>query len=268
MVRTRDRRWHGAATDGLAEPADANYCQIDMRSLLELRQLDAISASPHAERDPVVVVGSGLAGLLVALRAAPAVPVVLITKTALGDGNTVYAQGGMAAAVGPGDSIDAHVADTLAAGAGLCDADVVAEAVAAGPSSIAILEALGVPFDRDGRRLALGREGAHSADRIVHAGGDSTGARMIEALRAAVRADPRIEVREHTRVREILLSAGRVRGVRHRGHRRGARLDRGPCGGARHRRRRPAVLTDDEPGDRDRRRRRARRPCRGGGRGS
>ena len=184
-----------------------------MRSLLKLRQLDAIDVSPHGRSDPVVVVGSGLAGLLVALRTAPCAPVVLITKTALGDGNTAYAQGGIAAALGPEDSVGAHVADTLVAGAGLCDADVVVDAVAAGPASIAILQALGVPFDRHGAKLALGREGAHSADRIVHAGGDSTGGRVVEALRRAVRADPRIEVHEHTRVREILLAEGRVRGV-------------------------------------------------------
>jgi len=159
------------------------------------------------------VVGSGLAGLLVAVRAAAAGPVILVTKTALGDGNTAYAQGGIAAAVGPADSVDAHVADTLMAGAGLCDPGVVADAIAAGPSSIAILQGLGVSFDRDRDRLALGREGAHSADRVVHAGGDATGARIVAALHRAVRSDPRIEVREHTRVREILVAEGRVRGV-------------------------------------------------------
>ncbi len=161
----------------------------------------------------MVVVGSGLAGLLVALRAAGSGPVILVTKTDLGDGNTAYAQGGIAAAVGPADSINAHIADTLMAGAGLCDPAVVADAIAAGPSSIAILEGLGVPFDRDGDRLALGREGAHSADRVVHAGGDATGARIVAALRLAVRSDPRIEVREYTRIREILVAEGRVRGV-------------------------------------------------------
>jgi L-aspartate oxidase len=183
-----------------------------MRSLVKLRQLDAIDV-PHGGRDPVVVVGSGLAGLLVALRTAPSVPVILITKTALGEGTTAYAQGGIAAALGPDDSIGQHVTDTLTAGAGLCDAQVVRDAIAAGPSSIATLQRIGVQFDRDGATLALGREGAHSADRIVHAGGDATGARVVAALRRAVRADPRIEVREHTRVREILLGEGRVRGV-------------------------------------------------------
>ena len=107
----------------------------------------------------------------------------------------------------------AHLQDTLVAGAGLCDPAVVAAAVSAGPQSIAILQALGVPFDRAQGHLALGREGAHSADRIVHAGGDATGARVIAALRQAVRDDPRIVVREHARVREILVRDGRVRGV-------------------------------------------------------
>ena len=184
-----------------------------MRSFLALRQIDAIGVSARGERDPVVVVGGGLAGLLVALRAADAGPVILVTKTTLGEGNTAHAQGGIAAALGPDDSVSAHAADTLVAGAGLCDADVVADAIAAGPASIAILQAVGVSFDRDDARLALGREGAHSADRIVHAGGDSTGARVIEALRRSVRRDPRIEVREYTRVRDILVTEGRVRAV-------------------------------------------------------
>ena len=184
-----------------------------MRSLLELRHLDVNDVRSHGLGDPVVVVGSGLAGLLVALRAAPHRPVVLVTKTALGEGNSIHAQGGIAAAMGPDDHIGAHFKDTLEAGAGLCDPGIVAEAVAKGPESIAILQALGVPFDRDGARLALGREGAHSADRIVHAGGDSTGARIIEALREAVRLDPRIEVREYTRVRDIRMRDGRVGGV-------------------------------------------------------
>jgi L-aspartate oxidase len=188
-----------------------------MRSLTELRHLDANSADGHDRTDPVVVVGSGLAGLLVALRAAPNGPVILITKAALGEGNTIYAQGGIAAAIGAGDSPAAHLADTLEAGAGLCDPGIAADAIAAGPESIAILQALGVPFDRDDGHLALGREGAHSADRIVHAGGDATGVRIIEALRTAVRTDPRITLREHTRVREILVREGRVRGVRTEG---------------------------------------------------
>jgi L-aspartate oxidase len=184
-----------------------------MRSPLELRQVDGISHIGHGDRDPVVVVGSGLAGLLVAVRGAHAGPVILVTRTELGDGNTGYAQGGIAAAVGPADRVDAHLQDTLVAGAGLCDPGIVAAAVAAGPPSIAILQALGVPFDRDHGRLALGREGAHSADRIVHAGGDATGARVVDALRHAVRNDPRIIVREHTRVLEVLVRDGQVRAV-------------------------------------------------------
>lgn len=196
----------------LAASPRGNYCQIDMRSLLELRQLDVNTRSPE-DRAPVIVVGSGLAGLLVALRAARHGPVVLLTKTDLGDGNTGYAQGGIAAAVGPADSVAAHVADTIAAGAGLCDPRVVADALACGPSTIAILQSLGVPFDRTAGHLELGREGAHSADRIIHAGGDATGAHLVDALRGAVRSNPRIELREHTHVREILTRDGQVRGV-------------------------------------------------------
>jgi L-aspartate oxidase len=184
-----------------------------MSDLLHLRQSDVIPSLGRRERDPVVVVGSGIAGLLVAARAARSAAVILVTKTTLGDGNTGYAQGGIAAAVGPDDTPTRHFADTLAAGAGLCDPGVVADAVAAGPSSIAILQAYGVPFDRSDGRIALGREGAHSADRIVHAGGDATGASVVDALRRAVRDDARIEVREHTRVLEILVGDGQARGV-------------------------------------------------------
>ncbi|MFN8109800.1 MAG: L-aspartate oxidase [Thermoleophilia bacterium] len=170
---------------------------------------------PHSvdDRDPVVVVGSGLAGLLTALRCAAHGPVVLVTKGELGAGNTRHAQGGIAAAVGAGDTPAAHAADTLAAGAGLCDPEAVRIATQAGPRRIAELSRLGVAFDTAAGALALGREAAHGAHRVVHAGGDATGAAVVAALRATVLRDPRITVVEHERALRLEVRDGRVTGV-------------------------------------------------------
>ena len=169
--------------------------------------------NPH-DQDPVIVVGTGIAGCLVALGAAEQGPVIVVTKAELGEGSTRRAQGGIAAAVDGGDSVEAHLADTLRAGAGLCDVDAAAGICREGPAQIAVLLARGVVFDRDGGGLSLGREGAHSASRVVHAGGDSTGAHIVAALTAAVRADPRIELAEGERALEVLVRGGRVTGLR------------------------------------------------------
>jgi L-aspartate oxidase len=137
----------------------------------------------------LVVVGSGVAGLTAALDAAElGLRVVVVTKDATDAGSTRWAQGGIAVVVGdvPGDSVGAHVADTLAAGAGLSDAAAVTEIIAEGPAAVARLRARGAVFDpgTDGR-LARTREGGHSAFRVVHAGGDATGAEVERALVAA-----------------------------------------------------------------------------------
>jgi L-aspartate oxidase len=165
---------------------------------------------------PVVVVGSGIAGGLLALAAAEVGPVVMITKEALGDGSTRRAQGGIAAAIDGHDSIEAHIADTLAAGAGLCDREAVTRICREGPGQIAALLARGVDFDRRDGRLRLAREGAHSAARVVHAGGDATGAHIVGALGIALRIDPRIELAEDERALEVLVGGGRVMGLRSR----------------------------------------------------
>src|SRR6476620_6951122 len=111
-----------------------------------------------ADVDPLLVVGGGLAGLWLALRAAADGPVVLVTKAALGDGSTPWAQGGLAAAVGEGDSAAAHLADTLAAGAGLCVEDAARAICAEAPDRVADLVRAGVAFDHDGDGPALARE--------------------------------------------------------------------------------------------------------------
>ncbi|MCL3861460.1 L-aspartate oxidase [Actinotalea sp. K2] len=157
----------------------------------------------------VVVVGSGIAGLTAALRLRSRVPrVLLVTKGALGSGSTMWAQGGIAAALHPEDSPAAHHADTLAAGGGLCDPAAVDVLVTEGPGRVREMVAQGARFDTDADgTLALTREGGHGADRIVHAGGDATGAEISRALIAqldAVRTDPGIEVIEHALVLDLL----------------------------------------------------------------
>lgn len=164
--------------------------------------------------DPVIVVGSGIAGSLLALAAAEAGDVVMITKEALGEGSTRRAQGGIAAAIDGHDSVDAHIADTLAAGSGLCDLEAVTRICREGPGQVADLLERGVDFDRRDGRLRLAREGAHSAARVVHAGGDATGAHIVGALSAALRRDPRIELAEGERALEVLVRDGRVVGLR------------------------------------------------------
>ena len=170
-----------------------------------------------AASEPVLVIGSGIAGLLTAIRAAAHGDVVLITKGELGHGSTQYAQGGIAAAMGDDDTPAKHAADTIAAGAGLCDPEAVRITTEEGPRRIAELMRLGVAFDREDGRLALGREAAHGEHRIVHAGGDATGAGVVAALRAVVVRDPRIELAEHETALRLLVRDGRVTGLETRG---------------------------------------------------
>lgn len=164
----------------------------------------------------VVVVGSGIAGLTAALHAAEADNrVTLVTKGAVGDGCTGYAQGGVAGVYGPDDSAELHAADTITAGAGLSDADAVDVLVRGAAARIAELIARGVAFDRDADgRLLLGREAAHSHARIVHAGGDATGAAISRALVAAVRDDARVAVVERAMLLDLIVADGAVRGIR------------------------------------------------------
>lgn len=185
----------------------------------------------------VLVVGSGIAGLTTALevlRLQPGARVAVVTKAELGDGATAWAQGGIAAVLkddlaplAPGsasaDDVALHVADTLAAGDGLCVADAVAVLCGAGADAITALERRGLVLDRrpDGTR-ARGLEAAHSRPRIVHAGGDTTGAHIAAALGAAVRAS-RALLMEHTALVALVTAAGRGTAVT------GARL-RGPGG--------------------------------------
>jgi L-aspartate oxidase len=141
--------------------------------------------APTWERDvDVVVLGSGAAGLSAALAARPVRDVLVVTKDVLSAGSTAWAQGGLAGVLDPSDSLEDHVRDTLTAGAGLCDERVVRELVEEAPKSIRYLMRLGAAFDPDeaGTSIALTREGGHSHNRIVHSGGDRSGAEVQRTL--------------------------------------------------------------------------------------
>ncbi|MCO5968135.1 L-aspartate oxidase [Actinoallomurus soli] len=161
----------------------------------------------------IIVIGSGVAGLVTALRARTAGRVLLVTKALLDDGSTRWAQGGIAAALHPDDSPEEHLRDTLTAGVGLCDDEAVRVLVTEGPDAVRELIELGAEFDRgeDGR-VALTREGGHLKRRIAHAGGDATGAEVSRALLAKIK-DSGIEVIEHALVLDLLMEQGRAAGV-------------------------------------------------------
>lgn len=165
-------------------------------------------------RAEVLIVGSGIAALSAALAAAPR-RVLILTPGRLGrDGASHWAQGGIAAAMGAGDSVGLHAQDTLSAGVHHNHVGRVVELIAAAPELIDWLAALGARFDRsDDGRFSLGREAAHSAPRIVHAQGDATGAEVMRALTAAVRRAAHVEVREGFEARALLQSDSRVAGV-------------------------------------------------------
>ena len=169
-----------------------------------------------SEGTRVVVVGAGLAGLALALRLAPR-PVTIVAKAPPGTGAaSVWAQGGIAAAIGPDDSPSLHEADTLAAAAGIADRDVVRHLTEAAPEAIDWLAGLGVAFDRDADgRFQLGREAAHGRRRIVHVAGDATGAAIMKTLAERVAATPSIELVLGEAV-SLAQAGGRVVGIWYR----------------------------------------------------
>jgi L-aspartate oxidase len=171
-----------------------------------------------------VIIGAGLAGLTVAIGLSPQ-PCIVLSAGAVSTGtSTGWAQGGVAAAVGPDDDPSLHTADTLAAGAGLCEPDVVAAITAAAPDAIRWLAAQGARFDRDPRPvpgaapdladLRLGLEGAHSRRRIVHAQGDGTGAELLRTVVDRSRELASVHLWDHSPATAVLVADGRVVGVR------------------------------------------------------
>ncbi len=169
-----------------------------------------------AETTDVVVVGSGVAGLTAALHLREAgLHVTVVTKVNIDDGSTRWAQGGIAAVLDPLDTPAAHAADTLVAGVGLSDPAAVDVLVEEGPARVRELIRWGAAFDRypDGS-LMMTREGGHHANRIVHAGGDATGAEVQRALHTAILRDPWIRVIDHALVLDLLRTpTGRAAGV-------------------------------------------------------
>ena len=170
---------------------------------------------PSLLRTRFLVVGSGVAGLHTAWRASLGAEVMLLTKRSLFDSATAYAQGGIAAALGAGDSPKLHWQDTLAAGAALCDEDAVRVLVEEGPARVRELQVAGADFDlTPNGALKLGREAAHSRRRIVHSHGDRTGAEVARTLVERVRESERTRVLERARVLDLIVENGRCAGVR------------------------------------------------------
>lgn len=162
----------------------------------------------------VVVVGSGLAGLVSALTLSPQ-PTVLLTRASLGaESSSAWAQGGIAASLGEDDDSNLHLADTLAAGDGLCDLEAAASILQDAPATISMLESFGVRFDKTPQgKFQLGLEAAHSRHRIAHVEGDGCGAAIVTALVEAVRQTPSITVLEGVEARRLLTASGRVCGL-------------------------------------------------------
>lgn len=161
----------------------------------------------------VLVVGSGVAGARAALEAARFGSVILVTKSRVDESATRYAQGGIAVAIGSNDSIESHFEDTIRVGCGMNDAAAVRTLVGEAPLRIEELIEWGLKFDRDGNSLALGREGGHRANRIVHVGGDQTGRALAETLNQRVDATEGIRTFEHCFVLDLLVADGECIGA-------------------------------------------------------
>src|SRR5215213_9780525 len=171
------------------------------------------SSLPRKHYD-VIVIGAGVAGLAFTLSLPPELRVALLTKGVLGESNTRYAQGGLSAAVGADDSPALHAVDTLAAGAGLSEPEAVAQLVEVAPVAVRWLVALGAHFDAGPNgEILLGREAAHSRRRVLHAGGDATGAEIERALVARVREDRNVDLYPGAFVVDLVVTDGRCRGV-------------------------------------------------------
>lgn len=170
---------------------------------------------PLAEtvRCDILVLGTGIAGLYTALKAAHLGRVSVLTKKKLEDSSTEFAQGGIAAALAPGDSPLLHMEDTLRAGDGLCEPEAVRVLTEEGPDCVRELASLGIAFDMVGEDFELTREGAHSQRRIAHARGDATGDEIRRGLERHVRADRRITIWENQFAASLLLRDGRCQGA-------------------------------------------------------
>ena len=161
------------------------------------------------QQSDFLVVGSGIAGLSFALKAAELGTVAIITKKARAESNTNYAQGGIAAVTSAQDSFESHIADTLGAGVGLCHRDAVELLVREGPQRLQELIAIGVAFTQNEGELDLAREGGHSQNRIVHAK-DRSGWEIERALLASIARQPNITVFEDHLAVDLITEIGRA----------------------------------------------------------
>jgi L-aspartate oxidase len=160
-----------------------------------------------------IVVGAGVAGLRAAIELASAGRVLVIAKDSLRESSSEYAQGGIAAALSDDDEVELHEQDTLIAGDGLCDPAAVHTLVEEAPAAIEQLIEWGTAFDREGKRLLFGREGAHSRNRILHAHGDSTGREIVRTLRYQATNLEDVNFQSFAAVTDLLISDGEVVGV-------------------------------------------------------
>ena len=160
-----------------------------------------------------IVVGSGIAGLRAAIELARAGRVTIFTKAEITESNSMYAKGGIAAAIGRNDDVEKHFADTMAAGAGLCDAAAVRLLVDEGPGEIERLLEWGADFEKNGTVLSLSREGGHSAARIVHGNGGLTGKVVVDALLAHLRSHANVRISPFTFFSDLIVEDGRVAGI-------------------------------------------------------
>lgn len=167
---------------------------------------------PHHFAD-VVVIGGGIAGLRAALGVPESARVLVVTKDQVRESNSQYAQGGIAGVMDPEDRLDNHIADTLSAGKGLCDPEIVEMVVREAPHRIRELIDWGTHFDTIDGHFALGREGGHSHARIVHALGDETGREIMRAIIVRARSRPNIRIWQNCATVDLLTHEGRCRGV-------------------------------------------------------
>ncbi len=207
--RTRERRsgLPDARRGGPTAPGE-------LPSALGRRYLLDFDTNDFEQRSyDVVVIGSGIAGLTVALSVPGNVRVALVTKARLAETGTWYAQGGIAGAVGEADSVELHLADTLVVGQGICDAEVVRTVVAEAAEALAELEAFGVRFDlAEGGKVSLAREGGHSLPRVLHSG-DATGVTIQDALTSAVREAANVDIIEEHFLVDLLTAGDRCAGA-------------------------------------------------------
>ncbi len=182
--------------------------ELPRRYLVGFNPLDM----PHHFTD-VLIIGGGLAGLRTALGIAAPYRVLVVTKDEVRESNSAYAQGGIAGVLDPEDHFEDHIADTLAAGKGLCDPEVVAMVVHEAPTRIGELIAWGTHFDKVNGQVALGLEGGHSHARIVHALGDATGREVMRAVILRARDQPNIRIWQNSFTIDLLTHEGRCRGA-------------------------------------------------------